>query len=75
MWADSERVTEQQSLSPHSMGKDTTKINVLQGLICQFYLLFAYLFLGQAQWGKIGVNTAGRLMETLQVQETDTEKQ
>lgn len=28
MRADSERVTEQQSLSPHSMKKDTTKINV-----------------------------------------------
>lgn len=43
MWADSERVTEQQSLSPHSMGKDTTKINVFQGLIWRFYLLFVYL--------------------------------
>lgn len=28
MQADSERVTEQQFLSPHSVKKDTTKINV-----------------------------------------------
>lgn len=75
MWADSERVTEQQPLSPHIMGKDTTKINVFQGLIWHFYLLFVYLILGQTQWSKIGVSTAGRLMETLQVQEIDTENQ
>lgn len=67
--------SEQQSLSPHSMGKYATKINVFQGLIWHFHLLFIYLILGQAQWSKIGVSTAGRLIETLQVQELDGDKQ
>lgn len=75
MWADTERATEQQSLSPHGMKKDTTKINVFKGLIWHFSLLFIYLIPELAQWSKIGVTTASRLIATLRVQEIDSEKQ